>query len=148
MDELINLLKGIEMFAGLSDQQLAKLAAIFEEKVYRSDDVLFSQGDEGDRIYVVCDGFVEIIVETDQAPGGRTLVNLGPGQVVGEMALVDQGTRSATVRVATDATIINSTSRQKFENLCETDTAIGYRIMRNIAADLSFKLRHRNLEER
>lgn len=141
--ELVNLLKTIEMFANLSADQLNKLAALFEEKTFRADEVIFKQGTEGDSFFIIQEGFVEIVVERE-----RTLVNLGPGQIVGEMALVDRGTRSATVRAATDATIVYLMSSEKFEELCETDTAIGYRVMRNIAADLSFKLRHRNLEER
>ncbi len=141
--ELVNLLKTIEMFANLSADQLKKLAALFEEKTFRADEVIFKQGTEGDSFFIIQEGFVEIVVERE-----RTLVNLGPGQIVGEMALVDRGTRSATVRAATDATIVYLMSSEKFEELCETDTAIGYRVMRNIAADLSFKLRHRNLEER
>jgi len=131
------------MFANLSADQLKKLAALFEEKTFRADEVIFKQGTEGDSFFIIQEGFVEIVVERE-----RTLVNLGPGQIVGEMALVDRGTRSATVRAATDATIVYLMSSEKFEELCETDTAIGYRVMRNIAADLSFKLRHRNLEER
>lgn len=140
--ELVKLLRSIEMFAGLTEAQLQKLAALFERETFKEGTVLFEQGASGDRIYVVQDGFVEVVVG-----GEHTLVNLGPGQVVGEMALVDQGTRSATIRAATDGTTVYSMSSEAFENLCETDTAIGYRVMRNIAADLSFKLRHRNLEE-
>ena len=83
--------------------------------------------------------------ESLAAPGPQAIVSLGQGQVFGEMALVDRGTRSATVRSVDDGTIINSISQDDFTSLCEKNTAIGYVVMRNIAADLSFKLRHRNL---
>jgi CRP-like cAMP-binding protein len=141
--ELVNLLSTIEIFSGLNKDQLGKLAALFEKKTFSADEVIFEQGAVGDSIFIVQDGFVEIVVG-----GEHTLVNLGPGQIVGEMALVDRGTRSATVRGATEVTTVYLMSSDKFEKLCEADTAIGYRVMRNIAADLSFKLRHRNLEER
>lgn len=145
--ELKDLLASVEMFAGLSDDKLAKLAAIFEEHTFGRDEKLFSQGDEADRLYLVRDGFVEIVVESDDHPDGRTIVNLGPGQSVGEMALVDQGPRSATVRAATDNTRVASVSHANFEALCEDDSDIGYQVMRNIAADLSFRIRHRTLDE-
>lgn len=144
--ELSKLLRSVEMFAGLTDEQFEKLAGIFEERTHKQDEVLFSQGDEGDRLCLVCEGFVEVILESEDTPEGRTLINLGPGQSVGEMALIDQGTRSATVRTSSDNTVIASVSREAFEQLCESDTKIGYRIMRNIAADLSFRLRHKALQ--
>jgi CRP/FNR family cyclic AMP-dependent transcriptional regulator len=141
--ELVNLLRTIELFSGLNEDQLKKLAALFVEKTFRADDVIFEQGTVGDSFFIIQEGFVEIVVGEE-----HTLVNLGPGQIVGEMALVDRGTRSATVRAATQATVVHMMSSEKFDELCETDTAIGYHVMHNIAADLSFKLRHRNLEER
>jgi CRP-like cAMP-binding protein len=145
MDDLIKLLRSVELFAGLSDEQLKKVASIFEEHSYKKGDIVFSQGDQGDHLYLVQEGFVEVIASEGQAQKGRTLVNLGPGQSVGEMALVDQGPRSATVRTVSDKTVIGAVSRAAFEQLCENDTAIGYRVMRNIAIDISFKLRHQTL---
>jgi len=145
MDDLIKLLRSVELFAGLNDEQLGKVAAIFEERQYKEGEVVFSQGDPGDRLYLVQAGFVEVIAEEAGRAEGRTLVSLGQGQSVGEMALVDQGPRSATVRAIRDETVIASVSRAAFEQLCESDTAIGYRVMRNIAIDISFKLRHQTL---
>ncbi|MBN1313268.1 MAG: cyclic nucleotide-binding domain-containing protein [Anaerolineae bacterium] len=145
MEELIKLLRSVELFAGLNDEQLGKVAAIFEERQYKQGEVVFSQGDPGDRLYLVQAGFVEVIAKEEGQEKGRTLVSLGQGQSVGEMALVDQGPRSATVRAVSDETVIASISRAAFEQLCESDTAIGYRVMRNIAIDISFKLRHQTL---
>ncbi len=139
--ELTKVLRTVEMFAGLTPQQLEKVANIFTQSELMQDEVLFSQGDEANHLYLVCDGFVEVIVGGDEDTLGRTVVNLGPGQSVGEMALIDSGRRSATVRSAIDYTLIASVSREEFEYLCENDTDIGYRVMRNIAADLSFRLR-------
>ena len=129
------------MFSGLSETQLQKLSEVFELQEYQQNEVLFTQGEQGANLYLVKQGFVEVIVDVPDTPQGRTIVNLGPGQSVGEMALVDQGARSATVRAAIDGTIVASVSRDSFNDLCEKDTATGYRIMRNIAADLSFRIR-------
>ncbi len=73
------------------------------------------------------------------------MVHLGPGQIVGEMSLVDRGPRSATVRALTDGTLLYALGRQAFLDLCQANHHLGYVVMRNMAADLSFKLRHRML---
>ncbi len=143
--ELIKLLRSNELFAGLTDAQFAKLASVFEERTFKKGELVFSQGDKGDKLYLVREGFVEVVAATGTED--KALVQLGPGQSVGEIALIDQGARSATVRAITDGAVIAFVGREAFEHLCENDTAIGYRVMRNIAADLSFKLRHQTLKK-
>ena len=64
------------------------------------------------------------------------------------MALIDQGPRSATVRAIVEPTKVQVIKREAFEKLCMENNRIGYIVMRNLAADLSFKLRHHNLSER
>jgi len=134
------------LFDGLTEEQFERLASIFDERTYKRNELVFSQGDEGDRLYIVRSGFVKVIVDDQEGQENpRTIINLGRGQVFGEMALVDRGKRSATVRSVDDGTTVHSVSHEAFNDLCEEDTAIGYRVMRNIAADLSFRLRVRNL---
>ncbi len=145
--ELSKLLRSVEMFSGLNDSQFEKLAGVFEERILQADEVLFRQGDEGNYLCLIRDGFVEVFIETEGDEKGRALVNLGPGQSVGEMALIDQGVRSASVKAATDDTIVAIVSRQAFDQLCSENTDIGYQVMRNIAADLSFRLRRRDLTD-
>jgi CRP-like cAMP-binding protein len=62
------------------------------------------------------------------------------------MALLDQGVRSASVVAIEEETELYAISADAFVNLCQQDTAIGYIMMRNMALDLSFKLRHKNLD--
>jgi CRP/FNR family transcriptional regulator/CRP/FNR family cyclic AMP-dependent transcriptional regulator len=142
----VELLKGVEMFEGLSEQELRRIAGICREAKYAKGQIVTSQGEAGDEMFIVRDGLVEVTVG-EVGEGPRTVVNLGTGQVVGEMALVDRGPRSATVRCVTDATL-NVIERDAFENLCQSDAQIGMVVYRNLAADLSFKLRHRHLSRR
>ena len=88
---------------------------------------------------------MEVVLGTPSMPGPMPIVHLGKGQIFGEVALVDRGLRSATVNTVADGTVLYAISRDDFIELCDEDTRIGYVIMRNIAADLSFKLRHYNL---
>lgn len=145
MSDLRDILKEIELFHGLDDDQFTRIAALGQQRISDTGTVIFAQNSPGDAIYVISRGQVEVRLTM---PTGEevTAVYLGPGQVFGEMALVDQGRRSASIIVAEDDTMIYAIPTPAFTQLCETDTAIGYIMMRNIAQDLSFKLRHRDFD--
>jgi CRP-like cAMP-binding protein len=143
---LINLLKTVSLFSGLSDHQLQRLIDISEQEVYDDGDIIIKQGAEGDKLYFINEGQVEILVRRRAEEPERSQVFLGRGQIFGEMALIDMGKRSATVRCSQDQTVLRVIDSEAFTRLCSSDTAIGYLIMRNMAMDLSFKLRHRNLD--
>lgn len=149
--DMVQLLRGVELFDGLSDAELARLGDLCREAHYRKGDVIIQQGQPGAELFIVREGLVEVTVGAPTADGGhtppQTVVNLGTGQVVGEMALVDHGPRSATVRCVTPTTL-HVIEREAFEQLCQLDYHIGLVVYRNLAADLSFKLRHRNLARR
>jgi CRP-like cAMP-binding protein len=143
--ELVNILRGVDLFHGLNIDQLQRLVSISQSEVHNTDAVIFSQGSAGDKMYIVTKGQVEIRFD-DNKGGSQTGLYLGEGQIFGEMALLDQGARSASVIAIEDGTTVYGISSQDFMNLCKTDTAIGYVMMRNMALDLSFKLRHKNLD--
>ncbi len=144
--DITRILRNSEIFSNLAEDDLEKVAAICQKKTFAAGEVITHQGEAGDALYIVVDGFVEISLPTPGDAADHILVQLGKGQVIGEMALIDGGPRSATVRAVTTPTVIEVISREAFEALCEENTRIGYLVMRNLAADLSFKLRHQNLE--
>jgi len=143
--DLLKLLKAVELFIGLDDKQLQRLIDISTEKTFKAGEVIFNQGSEGDKLYLLRQGQVEVRVETEGGQS-RSQIYLGQGQIFGEMALIDYGRRSATVRAITNGTVVDVIDRDAFTRLCNEDNAIGYIVMRNMAVDLSFKLRHRNLD--
>ena len=143
---LIDLLKTVSLFNGLSDHQLQRLIDISAEEIFDDEDIILEQGAEGDKLYFISEGQVEILVRRRPTEPNRSQVYLGRGQIFGEMALIDMGKRSATVRCSQDHTVLRVIDSEAFSDLCGSDTAIGYIIMRNMAIDLSFKLRHRNLD--
>ncbi len=139
------ILGSVELFEGITPAELQAISLICKEITYTSGDVITRQGETGEDL----DGFVEVLhsgAAPEQSP--RTIVHLGKGQIFGEMALVDHGPRSATVRAASDPTKVLMIHCEDFEQECEENHHLGYVIMRNIAADLSFKLRHRHFADR
>ncbi len=147
--DLLTVLSNVELFDGITPYELEAVSKICNERSYQAGDAITVQGEPGDELYVICDGFVEVLrSETPSDPSPRTIVNLGEGQIVGEMALVDRGPRSATVRSISEKTIVQVIQREDFERICDENYHLGYIVMRNIAADLSFKLRHQHLASR
>ncbi|MBZ0277105.1 MAG: cyclic nucleotide-binding domain-containing protein [Anaerolineae bacterium] len=143
--ELLAILKTAELFQGLKTEQLSRIVGLANQETYNAEEYIFSQGETGDKLYIIGSGQVEIRVSGSQGDS-FTALYLGQGQLFGEMALLDQGRRSASVVAVQDETVVYSISSDEFNGLCRVDTAIGYTIMRNMALDLSFKLRHRNFD--
>lgn len=150
--QVTQLLKRVRLFSGLSESQIGRVARLCRKQTFNSGDIILKAQTQSDDMYVIQNGLVEIVITIDESASRRpesageaTIVKLGKGQVFGEMALVDQGLRSATVRCAVDGTTLFAVGREDFMKLCGDDTHIGFVVMRNIAADLSFKLRIRNL---
>jgi len=151
VSELVELLRRSELFSDLTEEKIRQIIAIGQLRTFVADEDVISEGDPSNELYVIQSGMVEILVPVavvTDIPGVLELtpvVQLGKGQVFGEIALVDLGARSATVRSVEDGTTLFVIPRDTFWMLCEADHHIGYVVMRNIARDLSFKLRHRNL---
>ncbi|MBN1179156.1 MAG: cyclic nucleotide-binding domain-containing protein [Anaerolineae bacterium] len=151
MERLVNFLRQSELFATLPDEKIAQVIGIGYTRVFDTGQTIIKAGDPSDEMYIVQEGMVEVLVESGTvpdipgAPELTPVVQLGQGQIFGEMAIVDQGVRSATIRAVSDGTQLFVIPREDFWALCEEDHHIGYIVMRNIALDLSFKLRHRNL---
>lgn len=137
------LLKQVSLFAGLNDVELAQVEAICRVEKATAGEMIVRQNTTGSQMFVIAEGAVEIFIEgiNDQ----RTIVVLGNGQVVGEMALIDYGYRSASAKATKDGCTYYVIERNEFVSLCETTSHIGFVVMRNLAIDLAFKLRHRNL---
>jgi CRP-like cAMP-binding protein len=140
-----NLLKRVQLFANLQPDELEKLAAICQEKTIAASETIISQNTTGNEMYIVAKGSVEVYIQglNDE----RSLVVLGKGQVIGEMALIDQGYRSASVRGTREGADLYLIESDAFYKLCEENYHIGFIVMRNLAIDIAFKLRHRNLAE-
>lgn len=145
--EIKEFLKRIEMFIGLSEPMLDKVAALCHERTYAANSVIIERSSDADNFYLIKDGIVQIITAPEEEAEIRSdavVVTLGKGQSFGEMALIDSGKRSATVKAGSEVNLLAIDCRE-FTGLCEKDTSLGYLVVKNIAVDLSFKLRYRNL---
>ena len=146
--DLTRVFQGVDLFDGLSQAELEQVIAICTEKRYHKGQLIAKEGEGGNELFIITEGFVEVVLGERASSAARVVVSLGSGQITGEMALLDQGPRSASIMASGDSTVVQVIPRQAFEQLCNNNNHIGYIVMRNLAADLTFKLRHRNLVER
>lgn len=146
----INILREVDIFQDLSESQLERVAQICEERVCHIGAVIFEENTASDELYIIADGMVDIRVDPSilgipSQADPTTITTLRRGQIFGEVALVDQGLRSASARCADNNTKLLVINRDDLISLCDQDFQMGYVLMRNIAADLSFKIRSADL---
>jgi CRP/FNR family transcriptional regulator len=98
-------LKGVELFHGLSDNQLAEILLLGVVKEYKKGDLIFEDGSPGDRFYVIYRGEVRIGKVYGQM-GEEALTILGPGEFLGEMSFFEGEPRSARAIAHKDAQLL------------------------------------------
>ncbi len=150
---LTTVLRQADIFDELSATQLELVASICEERTFQTGDVIFAENTTGNELYIIADGEVQIqvdpaLVGASAETGPTTIATLRRGQSFGEVALVDQGVRSASARCAKQDTRLIVIPRDKLMLLCDTYPQLGYRLMRNLAADLAMKIRNTDLQIR
>lgn len=127
------------LFAGLSSAD----RDIVEEHMYEThldaDEVLFSEGEQGDFLCYVVEGSLQI---TKQNQSGKAveLAVLKQGQLIGEMAMIEHAPRFATVK-ALNETVLMVLTRKGFELLLAQHPDIGVVILRSLAKMMSVKIR-------
>ncbi len=94
------------LFAGLNEQQFAALAARTSHTSLRRGEVLFEEGDPGERLYIITEGKIKLGHSSDD---GREslLAILGPGEIIGELTLFDPGPRSTTATAVSSASMLS-----------------------------------------
>ena len=130
------------LFDNLLPNELSMVADLFSVRSYQGNDIIFEEGDVGDAMFVIAQGYVDILRKN---PAGEltAIATLDAPQFFGEMSLIDKEYRSATVRAKADATLLQLTN----ENL--HIFAKNYRngftwVVVNIARVLSSRLREVN----
>ena len=94
------------LFSALDDASAASLRASMENVKLGKGTVLFSEGDEGDHLYVIFEGKLKL--GTSSGDGRENLLSvLGPGEMFGELSLFDPGPRTATATAVTDVRLLS-----------------------------------------
>jgi len=130
----LELLGAVPLFAVLTADQLGALADQASAVHLSAGDWLFRQGDQADALYVLRSG--RLVVHQERSLGNRAPIGeLGVGSVVGELALLSQAPRSASVRCRRDAELLRL-ARAPFEELMENAPGFAAGVSRALAVDL------------
>lgn len=143
-DEVIEILRRVDLFRGLPEDELRALAEIIKGIKAGPGDQLFDEGDADDKFYVVAAGAIEIV---KHLPGGgeERLAVRRVGEVFGEMALLNRAPRSATARAMVECECL-TLSREDFERLMGADR-LAFRMLKILSQALrSLGTRFVNLE--
>lgn len=129
----VEFFRQVPLFVDLSDELLGQLAREAGEVRLRAGEWLFREGDEADRLYLIRSGRLEVV---DEGPPEILIRVLRRGEAVGELALLQGGTRTASVRARRDADLIEL-SRDRFEALIAGEPSFAVGLTRAMGAQLA-----------
>jgi len=135
-----------EIFAGLDKAEIAAIENIASAFSFDSGQVLMKAGDPASAFLIIAKGTVSISVDLPR-DRSRRVASIGPGQVIGEMALIDGGPRSANVTADGPVTCY-AFSLSSIEELKADHPMIMEKILRNVVLSLTLRLRRTNDELR
>ncbi len=135
-------LKRVALFESLLPDQLKLIASIVEEQHVAPSTKIFADGDKADRFYFIVQGKVRI---SKQVPGmgEEALSILEPGDYFGEMALIDDASRSADA-VTNTPCVLGSIAKSKFDDLLFMHKDLAYDLLWTFVRVLSTRLRETN----
>lgn len=143
-EEITRGLRSFPLLKKLPDEDLERLASIMEEENFPAGTEILTEGRPGDKMYLLLEGSVDVLKTT---PYGESYVTASLKDsyhcTLGEMALIDKGTRSATIRTKTDCRTL-SIGYEAFQNFCRTYPQAGLELIMSISVTLVRNLRTEN----
>jgi CRP/FNR family transcriptional regulator, cyclic AMP receptor protein len=128
------------LFGGVSDEGLAMIIPLFKQASYEKGAFVVKEGEQGNRMFFIRKGKVEVLKNTDATAPSRLLAILSAGDTFGEMELIDVQPRSASVRVLEPLDVWTLSNSAVYE-IYERDKDQYIIILMNIAREISRRLR-------
>jgi len=119
-------LQRVPLFADLSQHEIRQVARLFKERHFTKGDTIIKEGSGGAAFFVIESGEAAIFI------GGKHHSSLKPGDYFGEIALIDEGTRMATISATSDMLCYGVTFWD-FRPLVETNGVIGWKLLQGMA---------------
>lgn len=124
--EATKLLQNVPLFSGLDPRELETIARTVHDRTFQAGNAVASEGEGGVGFFVIREGQAKVEV------GGSEVRTLGPGDHFGEIALITEGPRTATVTAATELKCYGLTPWE-FRPLVQTNATIAWKLLRALA---------------
>ena len=132
MSNRYGFLKGAYFFKDLSDEEIRKMERVCHEISYKGGEIIFEEGSKADRFYIISEGLVEVWKDFNIEERDLLAVH-GQGHLFGEMALIDELPRSATV-VAKEKCRLLYINREDFQKIVMENSGIALSIMISVSS--------------
>ena len=120
--EAVNLLKRVPIFEGLDNRELERIAASMKQRTFNAGDTVTTEGQGGVGFFVIEDGEAKVTIHGDERR------RLGPGDYFGEVALLNESARTATITAESDLRCYGLTAWE-FRPLVETHGSIAWKLL-------------------
>jgi CRP-like cAMP-binding protein len=121
----IDVLGQVPLFAELDSSELARIASVFKERRFSVGDTVIQQGSGAAAFFVIVSGEVTVLID------GTEHRRMHAGEYFGEMALIDAGVRTATVKAASDL-VLSGVTFWDFRPIVEENGVIGWKLMQSL----------------
>ena len=128
-DAPVELIKKVPLFSGLSDRELKQISQSMKERTFGAGDTVTQEGKGGIGFFVIADGTAKVSI------GGTEVRTFGPGDYFGEVALIADIDRTATITAESDLTCYGMTSWD-FRPLVESNASIAWKMLQVMAQRL------------
>jgi len=143
--EKVEKLRNLDVFRDLTFKETLEVDELLHERVYEKGEIVFEEGDMGHGIFVVVSGKVR--VDPSQELLKSTVLEFGPGEMLGELSLFEEAPRFATV-AAVERTVMVALLRAEFSSLLTKNTKIGVKILVRLSSTMSRRVRNLLLGQR
>ncbi len=130
--EYFTFLRKIPFFKDLTDDEIENIAGYSSDTTFKEGEILFYEGDTADNFYIVMDGEVEVWKSYGRNDADMLAVH-GKGHLFGEMALIDNLPRSATVKARGDVVLLQI-KEEDFDRMIREKTSVAFSIIRSLSA--------------
>ncbi len=122
-------LQGVQMFSACTDKELAQIARACDEVTVEAGAVVVEEGTAGEDFYLIVSGEAEV------SRGGRPVATVGTGQYFGELSLLDEAPRNATVTARTPMTLLRL-RRREFAAVLDSWPGVAHKLLQQMARRL------------
>src|SRR5215813_296658 len=143
--EGVERLRQLEVFRDLTFNEARELDELLHERTFEQGEVIFEDGDIGHGVFVVVSGKARIDPSSELFKSG-TLMEFGPGEMLGELSLFEEAPRLATV-VAVERTVMVALFRAEFSTLLTKNTKIGAKVLMRLCTTMCQRFRGLLLRE-